>query len=54
MKFRGFAPAVVLLAVALPGAAADRSSGPSVGSSATAFETQDITGPNKGKTLCYV
>jgi hypothetical protein len=28
-------------------------SGLQVGDSATPFDVQDITGPNKGKTLCY-
>ncbi|MEO6807738.1 MAG: hypothetical protein ABI353_01315 [Isosphaeraceae bacterium] len=28
-------------------------SGLQVGENASAFDVQDITGPNKGKTLCY-
>jgi len=28
-------------------------SGLQVGDAATPFDVQDITGPNKGKTLCY-
>lgn len=28
-------------------------SGLQVGEAAPAFDVQDITGPNKGKTLCY-
>jgi hypothetical protein len=29
-------------------------SGPKIGWAVHKFEVQDITGPNKGKTLCYV
>ena len=55
MKLGRIIPAaLVLAAVAFPGAAGDRSSGPLVGSHTAAFDTQDITGPHKGKTLCYV
>ncbi len=39
-----------LLAVAI----ADEKSGPPLGESAPTFDVNDITGPNKGKTLCYV
>jgi hypothetical protein len=44
---------VVAAALALPAIAADRS-GPEVGSHVSAFDVEDVTGPNKGKTLCYV
>lgn len=43
-------PALVAPAVLLAG---DRS-GPKVGSTVQAFHVDDITGPNKGKALCYV
>jgi hypothetical protein len=33
--------------------AADLKSGLDIGESTTAFNVRDITGPNKGKTLCY-
>jgi hypothetical protein len=28
-------------------------SGPEIGASTSAFHSKDITGPNKGKSLCY-
>lgn len=28
-------------------------SGPSVGESASPFDVEDVTGPNKGRSLCY-
>jgi len=28
--------------------------GPEVGDAAPTFDVEDVTGPNKGKTLCYV
>ena len=34
-------------------AAAELESGLQVGDFATAFNVKDITGPNKGKSLCY-
>lgn len=34
-------------------AGADLKSGLQVGDAAGPFEVRDITGPNKGKTLCY-
>jgi hypothetical protein len=34
--------------------AADVKSGLQVGESTSAFDVVDITGPNKGKQLCYV
>lgn len=45
--------ALAVPAFVAPAVAADRS-GPKVGSKAGAFDVQDVTGPNKGKTLCYV
>jgi hypothetical protein len=45
--------ALALPALVAPAVAEDRS-GPKVGSGISAFDVQDITGPNKGKTLCYV
>lgn len=41
-----------LAAFLVPAFAAD--SGPKVGWSVQKFEVQDVTGPHKGKTLCYV
>jgi hypothetical protein len=35
------------------GYAADLQSGVQVGDFAAPFDVKDITGPNKGKTLCY-
>jgi hypothetical protein len=49
----GLRAAVVVAAFALPAHAGDKS-GPAVGSTVSAFDVHDITGPNKGKTLCYV
>jgi hypothetical protein len=45
----------IALAVAVAGVAvaADLQSGLQVGESAGAFNVKDITGPNKGKSLCY-
>ena len=33
--------------------AAELQSGPQVGDAAEPFNVKDITGPNKGKSLCY-
>lgn len=43
------------IACVLAGAvvAADLKSGLQVGEDATPFNVKDITGPNKGKSLCY-
>lgn len=41
------------LAIAGVVAAADLKSGLQVGEDAGAFNVKDITGPNKGKSLCY-
>jgi hypothetical protein len=45
----------IALAVAACGVlvAADLQSGLQVGDHAGAFNVKDITGPNKGKSLCY-
>ena len=45
----------IALAVAVTGVviAADLQSGLQVGDSAGPFNVKDITGPNKGKSLCY-
>ena len=48
-----------LVALALVGALAASTSGgdksgPPVGEQAPTFDVEDLTGPNKGKTLCYV
>ena len=45
----------IALAVAVAGVvvAAELQSGLQVGDHAGAFNVKDITGPNKGKTLCY-
>jgi len=48
------APAVLLCAaIGVAWAADGPKSGLQVGESATPFNVRDITGPNKGKTLCY-
>ncbi len=48
----------VVLGLALLGArvaaCADDQVGPAIGESAGTFDVVDVTGPNKGKTLCYV
>ncbi len=51
MKLRTAVLSTALLA-ALPVLAGD--SGPKAGWTVQKFEVQDVTGPNKGKTLCYV
>jgi hypothetical protein len=45
----------IAMACAVVGAiaAADLKSGLQVGEHAGAFNVKDITGPNKGKSLCY-
>jgi hypothetical protein len=45
----------IALAVAVTGLAdaADLQSGLQVGAAAGAFNVKDITGPNKGTSLCY-
>lgn len=44
----------VLALVAGLGAAEALKSGLQPGDKTSAFDTRDITGPNKGKSLCYV
>jgi hypothetical protein len=52
---RRFMTASIALAVATAGVviAADLQSGLQPGEPAGAFNVKDITGPNKGKSLCY-
>ena len=50
---RFLVPAVALCVMAGAAVAADLASGLKVGESAGAFNVKDITGPNKGKSLCY-
>lgn len=47
------APAIALLASAGLVIAADVKSGLSAGESPAAFNVKDVTGPSKGKSLCY-
>lgn len=56
MRFRTNVLAAMLAvpAIVAPAVAGDRTSGPKVGDGVTAFDVHDLTGPNKGKTLCYV
>jgi hypothetical protein len=53
MRTRYALLAVAALAIVSP-AAADDKVGPAVGDAAPTFDVEDVTGPNKGKTLCYV
>jgi hypothetical protein len=54
MRLRRAASTVaVVAALVAPAVAADRS-GPKAGDHATPFDVNDITGKNKGKSLCYV
>jgi hypothetical protein len=50
---RFIVPAFALLAVAGIAVAAEVKSGLEAGESPAAFNVKDITGPNKGKSLCY-
>ncbi len=50
---RFIAPAFALLAVAGLAIAGEVKSGLEAGESPAAFNVKDITGPNKGKSLCY-
>jgi hypothetical protein len=50
----GLAIAAGLIAVGAAAAGERLKSGPQAGERTTAFDVQDVTGPNKGKTLCYV
>ena len=45
--------AVLVASVGAAAFAADFKSGLQVGGFATAYNVKDITGPNKGKALCY-
>lgn len=47
---------VFALALLVAGAFAGEplKSGPQPGDTPSAFDVEDVTGPNKGKTLCYV
>jgi len=47
-------PAVMLLGLALDAAEKALKSGLQPGDKTTPFNIRDITGPNKGKSLCYV
>lgn len=53
MKIRSAFALAAALALALP-ARADDPSGPPVGDGAPTFDVDDVTGPHKGETLCYV
>jgi hypothetical protein len=46
--------ATLLAALALTLARADDKSCPEVGAAPSSFDVVDVTGPNKGKTVCYV
>ena len=50
---RYLVPAVALCVIAGAAVAADLESGRNVGDSARAFNVNEVTGPNKGKSLCY-
>ena len=50
---RFIVPAVALLVTAGLAIAAEVKSGLDIGESTTAFNVKDITGPSKGKSLCY-
>ena len=50
---RYLVPAVALCVMVGAAVAADLKSGLQIGDSAGAFNVKDITGPNKGKSLCY-
>ena len=55
MRFgKGVLAALVVPALVAPAVLAGDRSGPKVGSTVSAFDVDDITGPNKGKSLCYV
>jgi len=55
MRFgRSVLASLVLPALIAPAVLAGDRSGPKVGSTVQAFHVDDITGPNKGKSLCYV
>jgi len=52
-KFSGVAAACLLVVTGVAFAADELKSGLPVGESVPAFNVRDITGPSKGKTLCY-
>jgi|HubBroStandDraft_1064217.scaffolds.fasta_scaffold2468829_1 hypothetical protein len=55
MKLRKAMLSVALLPALLGPAIADEAkSGPKAGFTVSKFEVQDVTGPNKPNTLCYV
>jgi hypothetical protein len=55
MRFgKSVVAALAVSALVAPAVLAGDRSGPKVGSSIQAFHVDDITGPNKGKSLCYV
>ena len=45
--------ALLVTSIGMVSAAADLESGLKVGEAAGAFNVRDVTGPAKGKTLCY-
>ncbi len=57
MRFRyarGISAAVVSIVMVGTSLAGDPvKSGPAVGDPVSPFDVEDITGPNRGKTLCY-
>ena len=57
MRYRfatGLSAVVVSIVMVGTGLAGDAvKSGPNLGESVNPFDVEDITGPNKGKTLCY-
>ncbi len=54
MRLRKLSLAAALLPALLAPVVIAGESGPKVGSTASAFDVHDVTGPNKGKSLCYV
>jgi hypothetical protein len=51
----GLALAAIVLAASAAAIAEERlRSGPQPGARTEAFDVRDLTGPNRGKTLCYV
>ena len=55
LKFAMAASAMVVSIVMMGTARAgdELKSGPSMGENVSPFDIEDVTGPNKGKTLCY-
>jgi hypothetical protein len=54
MRSRDAVLSVGLVLALMAPAIGDDKSGPPVGEAAPTFDVNDITGPNKGKALCYV